>query len=48
MASHREMLIKFSIVDLLVVTVLPSLSAVGTWEEALLFSMDFSVLKPLS
>ena len=25
------------------VTVFPSLSAVGSWEEVLLFSMDFSV-----
>ena len=25
------------------VTVFPSLSAVGSWEEALLFSMDFTV-----
>ena len=24
-------------------TVLPSLSAVGSWEEVLLFSMDFTV-----
>ena len=29
--------------DLSVVTVLPSLSAVGSWEEVLLFSMDFTV-----
>ena len=29
--------------DLSVVTVLPSLSAVGSWEEMLLFSMDFTV-----
>jgi hypothetical protein len=26
-----------------VVTVFPSLSAVGSWEEVLLFSMDFTV-----
>jgi hypothetical protein len=31
------------IMDLSVVTVLPSLSAVGSWEEVLLFSMDFTV-----
>ena len=36
--------LKFSIiVDLSVVTVVPSLSAVGNWEEVLLFSMDFTV-----
>ena len=44
MASRRKCLWKFSIIiDLLVVTVLPSLSAVGSWEEVLLFSMDFTV-----
>ena len=33
-----------SIVDLSVVTVFPSLSAMGSWEEeVLLFSMDFTV-----
>ena len=31
------------IMDLSVVTVSPSLSAVGGWEEVLLFSMDFTV-----
>ena len=41
MASLRKMLIEI-IVDLSVVTVFPSLSAVGSW-EVLLFSMDFSV-----
>jgi hypothetical protein len=36
--------LKFSIiVDLSVVTVFPSFSAVGRWEEVLLFSMDFTV-----
>jgi hypothetical protein len=40
MASRREILIE--ILDLLVVTVYPSLSVVGSW-EVLLFSMDFSV-----
>ena len=36
--------LKFSIiVDLSVVTVFPSLIAVGTWDEVLLFSMDFTV-----
>jgi hypothetical protein len=40
----EKCLLKFSIiVDLLVVTVFPSLSAVGSWEEMLLFSMDFTV-----
>ena len=40
----EKCLLKFSIImDLSVVTVLPSLSAVGSWEEVLLFSMDFSV-----
>ena len=40
----EKCLLKFSIiVDLSVVTVLPSLSAVGSWEEVLLFSMDFTV-----
>ena len=44
MASRRECLLKFSIiVDLSVVTVFPSLRAVGSWEEVLLFSMDFTV-----
>jgi hypothetical protein len=36
--------LKFSIlVDLSVVTVFPNFSAVGSWEEVLLFSMDFTV-----
>ena len=36
--------LKFStIVDLSVVTVFLSLRAVGSWEEVLLFSMDFTV-----
>ena len=40
----EKWLLKFSIiVDLSVVTVFPSLSAVGSWEEVLLFSMDFTV-----
>jgi hypothetical protein len=40
--------LKFSIiVDLSVVTVFPSLSAVGNWEEVLLFSMDFTVSQNL-
>jgi hypothetical protein len=39
----EKCLLKFSIiVDLLVVTVFPILSAVGSWEEVLLFSMDFT------
>ena len=39
-----EKCLKFSIImDLSVVTVLPSLSAVGSWEEVLLFFMDFTV-----
>jgi hypothetical protein len=41
MGSRREM---FSIiVALSVVTVFPSLSAVGSWEEVLLLSKDFTV-----
>ena len=45
MASHRTMLIEILNYsgDLSVVTVFLSLSAVGSWEEVLLFSMDFSV-----
>ena len=40
----EKCLLKFSIiVDLSLVTVFPSLSAVGSWEEVLLFSMDFTV-----
>jgi hypothetical protein len=40
----EKSLLKFSIImDLSVVTVLPSLSAVGSWEEMVLFSMDFTV-----
>jgi hypothetical protein len=40
----EKCLLKFSIiVDLSVVTVFPSLSAVGRWKEMLFFSMDFSV-----
>ena len=40
----EKCLLKFSIIiDLTVVTVLPSLSAVGSWEEVLLFYMDFTV-----
>jgi hypothetical protein len=42
----KKCLLKLSnIVDLSVVTVFPILSAVGSWEEVLLFSMDFSVPK---
>uniref|UniRef100_A0A8C7FSW9 Transcription factor binding to IGHM enhancer 3b n=1 Tax=Oncorhynchus kisutch TaxID=8019 RepID=A0A8C7FSW9_ONCKI len=37
---------KFSIIsDLSVVTVFPSLSAVGSWEEVVLFSMDFTLFQ---
>ena len=40
----EKCLLKFSIItDLSVVTMLPSLSAVGSWEEVLLFSIDFTV-----
>ena len=40
----EKCLLKFSIItDLSVVTVFPSLSAVGSWLEVLLFSMDFTV-----
>ena len=39
-----QCLLKFSIItDLSLVTVFPRLSAVSSWEEVLLFSMDFSV-----
>ena len=41
-----EMLIEI-IVDLSVVTVFPSLRAVGSWEEVLLFSKDFTVSQNL-
>ena len=44
----EKYLLKFSItVDLLVVTMFPSLSAVDSWEEVLLFSMDFTVVQEL-
>jgi hypothetical protein len=40
----EKCLLKFLIImDLSGVTVLPSLSAVGSWEEVLLFHMDFTV-----
>ena len=40
----EKCLLKFSIIlDLSVVTVFPSLRAVGSWEEVILFSMDFTV-----
>ena len=40
----EKCLLKFSIIVYLsVVTVFPSLRAVGSWEEVLLFSMDFTV-----
>ena len=43
----EKCLLKFSIiVDLSVVTVFPSLRAVGSWEEVLLFSMDGFVVIP--
>ena len=43
----EKCLLKYSIiVDISVVTVFPSVSAVGSWEEVLLFSMDFSLPKP--
>jgi hypothetical protein len=35
------------IIDLSVVTVFPNLSAVGSWEEVFLFSMDFTVSQNL-
>ena len=45
-AAVEKCFLKFSmIVDLSAVTVFPSLSAVGSWEEVLLFSMDFTVSK---
>ena len=44
MASRREMLIEIlNYSEFIVVTVFPSLRAVGSWEEVLLFSMDFTV-----
>ena len=44
----EKCLLTFSIiVDLSVVTVFPSLSAVGSWEEVLLSSMDFTVSQNL-
>ena len=44
MASRREMLIEIlNYRGFSVVTVLPSLSAVGSWEVLLLFSMDFTL-----
>ena len=44
----EKCLLKCSIImDLTVVTVLPSLSAVGSWEEVLLSSMDFTVSQTL-
>ena len=44
----EKCLLKFSIiVDLSVVTVFHSLRAVGSWEEVLLFSMDFTVSQNL-
>ena len=44
MVSRKKCNLKLSIIaDLSVVTVFPSLSAVGSWEEVLLFSMDFTV-----
>ena len=43
----EKCLLMFSIImDLSVVTVLPSLGAVGNWEEVLLFSMDITVYSP--
>ena len=42
MTSRRKMLIKI-LNYLSLVTVFPSLGAVGSWEEVLLFSMDFTV-----
>ena len=42
--AGEKWLLKFSIIgDLSAVTVFPSLSAVGSWEEVLLFSMDFTL-----
>ena len=44
----EKCLVKFSVIVVLsVVTVFPSLSAVGSWEEVLLFSMDFTVSQNL-
>jgi hypothetical protein len=42
----EKCLVKCSIImDLLVVTVSPSLSAVGSWEDVLLVSMDLTVFQ---
>ena len=44
----EKCLLKFSIiVDLSVVTVFPIFSAVGSWEEVFVFSMDFTVSQNL-
>ena len=44
MASRRKMLLEIlNYSGLLVVTEFPILSAVGSWEEVFLFSMDFTV-----
>ena len=42
-AVEKRLLKFLIIVDLSVVTVFPSLSAMGSWDEVLLFSMDFTV-----
>ena len=43
-AAVEKCFLKFSIIaDLSVVTVFPSLSALGSWEEVVLFSIDFTV-----
>ena len=44
-AVHKCLMKWLIIVNLSVVTVFPSLSAVGSWEDVLLFSMDFTVSK---
>ena len=44
MASSRKMLIEIlNYSGFIVVTVFPIFSAVGSWEEVFLFSMDFTV-----
>ena len=42
-AIEKDLLNSSIIADLSVVTVFPSLRAVGSWEEVLLSSMDFTV-----
>ena len=46
MAGRRKMLVEMIVYRrFIMVTVLPSLSAVGSWEKVLLFSMEFTVFQ---